>query len=144
MPCIVRGVLQRGRTTWYHLSETPETELHARLDVLEPIYARTQEGTFKVRVGQALEISVLKALTASKQPFLGGFSDLDKHDDGSPYTRVEPQEVVSGEKIEKGPLDYVMFQTGCVAGLEVKNYRERYEGHPSGNQHWNRAYITAL
>lgn len=117
------GFLQRGKTTWYYLPEANEAELYARLEVLEPIYARTQEGAFKVRVGQALEISVLKALTASRQPFLGGFSDLDKHDDSTPYTRVEPQEVISGKKIEKGPLDYIIFQTGCIAGIEVKNYR---------------------
>ena len=117
------GFLQRGKTTWYYLPETTEADLHARLDVLEPIYARTQDGDFKVRLGQALEISVYKALSATNQPFLGGFSDLGAHDDGSAYKRVEPQDVISGNKIEKGPLDYVLFQTDCIAGIEVKNYR---------------------
>jgi hypothetical protein len=30
---------------------------------------------------------------------------------------------VSGKRIEKGPLDYISFPAGFVAGIEVKNYR---------------------
>jgi hypothetical protein len=115
--------LQRGRTTWFHLAESEQEAVQNRLAELEPIYLRTQDGNFKRRVGQALEIAVMKALAMSEQAFLGGFSDLGEHDDREPYNRVEPPLTVSGKKIEKGPLDYISFPAGFVAGIEVKNYR---------------------
>jgi hypothetical protein len=115
--------VQRGNTRWFHLLETKDHEVNARLQELEPLYNQTQDGDFKVRAGQTLEIAVYKALTASGQIFLGGFRDLEEHNDGTLYSRIEPPTTVSGKTIQKGPLDYVVAQTGSVAGIEVKNYR---------------------
>jgi hypothetical protein len=61
--------LQRGRTPWFHLTETPEDDVQERLEILEPIYAKTQNGLFKQRVGQGLEIAVLRALKATGRLF---------------------------------------------------------------------------
>ena len=44
--------LKRGKTPWFHLSETAEGQVEERLKVLEPIYTRTQEGLFTQRLGQ--------------------------------------------------------------------------------------------
>ncbi|MGB7727500.1 MAG: hypothetical protein WBL50_05675 [Candidatus Acidiferrum sp.] len=115
--------LKRGNTHWFHLSDTPDERVQERLATLEPIYNRTQDGLFKGRLGQTLEIAVLKAIKASGRGFLGAYADLDEHDDSTPYTRIEPPLVISGNKIEKGPLDYVIFEPSGTGGIEVKNYR---------------------
>jgi len=114
---------RRGKTPWFHLSDAKPELIAARFAELEPIYAVTQDGGFSVRLGQALEIAVYKALSRGGQVFLGGFSDLPAHDDSRLYKRIEPPRMLSGKTIEKGPLDYIVAQTGCAAGLEVKNYR---------------------
>lgn len=82
--------LKKRKTPWYHLLEVKQDEVDARLKQLEPIYAATQDGEFSVRLGQALEIAVYKALAAGSQVFLGGFSDLAEHDDSKQYKRIEP------------------------------------------------------
>ncbi len=115
--------LWRGRTPWFHLSETTEAQIQERLNVLEPIYARTQDGLFTQRLGQVLEIAVQKALQLSDRDFLGWYDDLGEHDDSTTYHKIEPPLLISGRKIEKGPLDFVVFEPVGMAGIEVKNYR---------------------
>ena len=44
--------LKRGRTPWFHLKETPADEVEAWLEIVEPIYQRTQEPMFTQRVGE--------------------------------------------------------------------------------------------
>ncbi len=114
---------QKDRTTWYSLSGTPQEEVQARVAELEPIYARTQDGDFKVRVGQTLEIAVQKALRESGREFLGAYTDLEEHDDSTQYRKAEPPLVISGRRMRKGPLDFIVFEPGGAAGIEVKNYR---------------------
>src|ERR1700733_5390358 len=116
-------LLKRGRTPWFHLAETPFAEVEARLSVVEPLYLKTQDSMFTQRVGQALEIAVFKALSESGRDFLGSFPDLNEHDDSELYKKTDPPLVVSGKKIEKGPLDYVVFAPGGMGGIEIKNYR---------------------
>jgi hypothetical protein len=115
--------LKRGKTPWFHLSETAEEQVQERLAILEPIYTRTQDGQFTQRLGQALEIAVVKALKSSGRAFLGSYADLDEHDDSTLYRRVDPPLVISGSRIEKGPLDYIVFEPSGTGGIEVKNYR---------------------
>lgn len=115
--------IDRGRTPWFHLSITPMNEVEEWLEVLEPIYEQTQEPMFKQRLGQVLEIAVLKALKASERNFLGDYPDLDEHDDSALYEKTEPPLRISGKRIEKGPLDYVVFEPAGMGGIEVKNYR---------------------
>ncbi|HEY2547872.1 MAG TPA: hypothetical protein VGI46_17500 [Candidatus Acidoferrum sp.] len=115
--------IDRGRTPWFCLSDTPRDEVEEWLEVVEPIYEQTQEAMFKQRLGQVLEIAVLKALKASARNFLGDYPNLDEHDDSELYDKIEPPRNISGNKIEKGPLDYVVFEPGGRGGIEVKNYR---------------------
>jgi len=116
-------LIKRGKTPWFYLAETADEVVRARLDILGPIYDRTQDDAFTQRVGQALEIAVFKALKDSGRDFLGSYSNLSEHDDTTLYDRVDPPLVISGNKIEKGPLDFVVFEPSGGAGIEVKNYR---------------------
>jgi len=114
---------KRGKTLWYYLSETEQEEVQRRLAELEPVYDATQEGEFKVRVGQALEIAVERALKESGRDYLGTHGGLEEHDDSTLYKKVEPPLVISGQRMRKGPLDYIVFEPSGMAGIEVKNYR---------------------
>jgi len=115
--------LKRGRTPWFHLAETRADDVEEWLAVVEPLYLQTQEAMFTQRVGQALEIAVFKALKQSGRDFLGNFPDLDEHDDGELYKKLDPPLTISGNKMEKGPLDFVVFAPRGMGGIEVKNYR---------------------
>jgi hypothetical protein len=114
---------KHGKVPWYFLKETPKERVDKRLAELVPLHMKTQDGPFTHRLGQTLEIAVLKAIQRSGTAYLGHFADLEKHDDSSAYTKVEPPITVSGNKIEKGPLDFVIFPHGIPVGIEVKNYR---------------------
>ncbi len=115
--------VKRGKTPWFHLFETPAADVQERLAALEPIYLKTQDGMFSQRVGQVLEIAVLRALKGSGRAFLGDYPNLDEPDENGIYHKTEPALVVSGKKIEKGPLDYVVFEPYGMGGIEIKNYR---------------------
>lgn len=114
---------RHGKLRWYYRKEEKKTEVESRLAQLVPLHLKTQEPMFKHRMGQMLEIAVLSAVKGSGMGFLGNFSDLGKHDDSTPYTKVEPPQDINGRKMEKGPLDFVIFPRGISAGVEVKNYR---------------------
>ena len=101
---------------WYYLKVTGKEQREARLAVLEPLQRQTQEGTFKHRLGQTLEIAVMKSIERSGLNFLGHFADIDAHDDSTAYTKVEPPIDISGKRIEKGRLDFVVFPAGECAG----------------------------
>jgi len=109
---------------WYHLPETPESVIKARLAELEPIYQALQQRNFLLRVGQALEIAVYRALLGQNtMDFLGNFGDLDEHEDDELYRKEEPPSSISGQEIE-GKLDFIVFHSpGVRGGLEVKNVR---------------------
>ncbi len=99
----------------------------ARLAELEPIQLATQEPNFTLRIGQALEIAVFKALCGqTRLRFFGSYPDLDEHDDNELYTKEEPPSSLSGVKIRgERKLDFlVMDPVAGPAGLEVKNIRE--------------------
>lgn len=116
-------VERRGKVSWYYVKGTRKEVVEGRLALLEPLQRQTQEGMFKHRLGQTLEIAVMKAIQRSGLNFLGHFSDLNAHDDSKAYTRVEPPMDISGKRMEKGPLDYVVFPLGECVAIEVKNYR---------------------
>ena len=110
---------------WFYLRETADDERKQRLEELEPIYAATQDGNFRRRMGQTLEIIVYKALEKSGKGFFGGFTDLEEHDDSTPYQHIAPPSSIGGKKIKgKGKLDFVAFPNGLTAGIELKNVRQ--------------------
>ena len=123
-------VLRReNNIPWYHLNATPVDVVQQRLDQLRPIYSRTQEHRFKLRIGQALEIAVFRALQDLNADvpgvhFFGGFRDLDEHDDSTCYSKVEP-EIVSGRRAHRGVVDFVLAApSGTLAAIEAKNIRQ--------------------
>ena len=80
-----------------------------------------------LRVGQALEISVYKALLAQQNPdFLGSFINLDSHADGTLYEKEEPSSSLSGRHLPgKKKLDFLVRHASAGwAGIEAKNIRQ--------------------
>ena len=124
-------VIQRraGGVPWYHLRTTPDDVVQERLAELQPIYARTRDGNFLRRVGQALEIAIFRALrelhaASPEVEFFGGFRDLEAHDDSRRYSRVEP-DMISGEHIGGGWVDFVVTTPdGGRGAIEAKNKRQ--------------------
>ena len=114
---------------WYHLSRTPAQVVQHRLEEIQPIHARTLERKFVQRLGQALEIAIFRALQdlhadAPGVQFIGGFSDLDEHDDSTLYSKIEPQ-MVSGRRARHGMVDFVVTSpSGILAAIEAKNVRQ--------------------
>jgi hypothetical protein len=81
---------KQGKAPWYYLKETPKQAVEARMKVLGPLHVKTQEGMFTHRLGQTYEIAVMKAIKRSGLNFLGHFTDLGAHGDGTAYTKVDP------------------------------------------------------
>lgn len=115
-------------TSWYHLHDTPEHTIKRRLSELSPIHEAICRRDFGLRLGQALEIAVFKALRSQNTlPFLGHFHDLDSHGDDSLYRKEEPPRSISGRSLpgEKN-LDFIVGDLSSPGGMEVKNRREWY------------------
>lgn len=118
--------LKRHGVPWYHLTAMPQRSVKARLAVLQPIHAALQSGDLSKRIGQALEITVYRALIAQTRiTTLGAYLDLQAHDDATLYQKEEPPSALSGRR-SKGRLDFLLLthDHGIAAGLEVKNVRE--------------------
>jgi hypothetical protein len=125
---IAAGVMQRvmrQNAPWYHLAGADQAVIGARLQVLVPMHRDFQR--LGMRMGQALEIAVFKALRMQNQMmFLGHFKDLDAHDDSTLYQKEEPPQAVSANAMPGDrSLDFLAITTTAgLAGIEVKNIRE--------------------
>ena len=116
-----------GKVRWYYLSGVPEDKKIARFGELDAVYQRTQQKDFTLRLGQALEIAVSRALQGQVVfDSMGHYKDLEEHDDSTLYSKEEPPSLISGRAISgKRKLDFVLIGAGAVrAGIEVKNIRE--------------------
>lgn len=117
-----------GGGTWYALHDTPAATIKARLAEQLPVYGATQAADFKKRMGQTLEIAISRALDAQTglRDHLGGFLDLDQHDDSSLYSKEEPPRQLGRRRIGGDRrLDFlVRHETAGWAGIEAKNIRE--------------------
>jgi hypothetical protein len=81
-----------------------------------------------MRVGQALEIAVFRALSKGVAEghihFIGDYPDLATHGDATLYKKVEPLSI-DGKSAPNGKcLDFIAITDGTTAGIEVKNIRE--------------------
>lgn len=93
---VITGSSHSG-APWYHLAATPGVEVQRRLAELVPIHRATQQRPFLLRLGQALEIAVYRALTEqSAFHTFGAFRDLDAHDDAILYRKEEPPSSADG------------------------------------------------
>src|SRR6202022_4628246 len=79
-------------TVWFHLRDTPQATIDARLAEQLPVYQALKDDDFKKRLGQTLEIAVLRALQSQTElpDYLGSFLDMDQHDDSILYSKEEP------------------------------------------------------
>jgi hypothetical protein len=121
------AVRQDGSAKWYHLTAADAALVEPRYQEQRAIFVQLQEKRFTLRVGQALEIAVYRALLkATDLMVLGAYKDLDDHDDSALYSKEEPPSSVSGKSIPGDKrLDFVVaHRTAGLAGLEVKNVRE--------------------
>lgn len=125
---IREGIIAESRHSnapWYHLAAKPAAEVKQRLAELVPIHLAMQQRAFLQRLGQALEISVYRAL--KEQPAFhtfGAFLDLDAHDDATLYQKEEPPSSVSGRTMS-GRADFVLSTRDAgLTAVEVKNLRE--------------------
>jgi len=121
----VEVVKDKKGTPWYYLRGIPAEVLEPRLKELQALHEETQSKQFTLRMGQALELAVSKALLSQKHfHTLGHFTDMNDHDDSTLYKKEEPPSNISGKTCE-GKLDFVLFSgTAGLAGIEVKNVRE--------------------
>lgn len=110
---------------WHRLAATHDALVTERLAVLSPLHHSVSSGSWTVRLGQALEIAVYKALLACPQIItLGGFRDLAEHDDSTLYKKIEPPSVLSGNFLPGNQnLDFIVSIGGQLGGIEVKNKR---------------------
>jgi len=111
---------------WYFRSREPKERVEARLAVLTPIYRATIAHGFVARLGQTLEIAIYKALNASGLMFVGGFPDLNDHDDSTTYSKEEPPLRFSGREMPGDQrFDFLVFHPAAgPLGIEAKNVRE--------------------
>jgi hypothetical protein len=125
--------LQRPSGIWFHLDNTPQATVDARLQVLEPIYTGLHQGDLGPRIGQTLEIAIFHALRQQTAlSYVGGFPDLHTHDDSTLYSKSEPPASINGQSLGDERLDFVAFHpiAGAV-GIEAKNVREWVYPHRS-------------
>ena len=112
---------------WYYLSNTSAEIVSRRLSEQLPIFREFQHGNFGSRVGQCLEIAINRTLNDQNYfEYLGAFTNLEKHDDSSLYSKEEPPQSLSGNRLSGGKrLDFlVRHPEAGWAGIEAKNIRE--------------------
>ena len=119
--------LRQNDTPWFHLASTPEEVLQSRLNEQLSVFWAVHSGEFTTRMGQTLEIAVVKALMQQDcLEYLGGFDDLEDHDDSTLYSKEEPPRSLSGRRLPgKKRLDFLCLYRKCGGvAIEVKNVRQ--------------------
>jgi hypothetical protein len=111
---------------WYHRYNETKARVNQRLGLLKPIYAATNNPSLKLRLGQTLEIAIWRSLEQGPLDFVGGFPDLDDHDDSTLYSKEEPPLRFSGKKMPGDKrFDFLVFHPNAGSiGIEAKNIRE--------------------
>ena len=111
---------------WYHLPGADLETVESRLEEQLPTYRKLARKHRIMRIGQCLEIMVYRALRQQDAvEFLGGFPDLDRHDDSKMYSKREPPDMISGRSIAPKSLDFLLRHPEAGwAGVEIKNKRE--------------------
>lgn len=127
---VAEGVLMSHRVAahrppWYYLGNTVFDALTDRFNLLEAIQTEYSRNEFLLRLGQALEIAVYRALVAANHVFFGGYPALGLHDDSQLYSKQEPPNHIGAHAIPDARLvDYIVQHNGLWAAIECKNIRE--------------------
>jgi hypothetical protein len=113
------------RPPWYYLGNTLFADHAERYKELEAIQAAYSRNEFVMRLGQALEIAVYRALWTSGSIFFGSYPDLLTHDDSELYNKQEPPNHIGAYAIPDDHLvDFLVLHNGLWAAIECKNVRE--------------------
>lgn len=112
--------------TWLYLNNAPADLRQSRLAEQLELWRLTQDARLTMRIGQALEIAVYRAmLPQSSYSFLGAYLDLHKHDDKTLYSKEEPPSTLDGHSMGDRRFDFALSTTAAGwVGVEVKNKRE--------------------
>jgi hypothetical protein len=122
---IEEGLVVRKQAIWYHRADADTQAVADKLTTLIPLHDRTAAQPFTMRLGQTLEIAVFKALNESNLHFVGGFPDLDGHDDSALYSKEEPPRAFSNRRMPgERRFDFLAFHSSGPIGIEAKNIRE--------------------
>ena len=118
--------IERHDAPWYYLANTPRLIVEQRLEEQLRIYQGLQDGNLKSRMGDCLEIAIYRALLRQNTlEYLGGFKNLEEHDDSQRYSKEEPPQSISGKSLGKQKLDFLIYHKEAGwAGIEAKNVRE--------------------
>lgn len=108
---------------FFHRATASAQAVQEKIRVLDALHQETNTKPFTLRLGQALEIAVYRALCDMADidrgflPF-GAFLDLDEHDDATAYKQEPPPATVGRRKIN-GKLDFVVAWQGDIAAIRV-------------------------
>ena len=84
---------QEDNGNWFYLATEPRDLVQVRLAAQLPLWRLTQDKALTMRIGQALEIAVYRAmLPQNSYRFLGAYPNLSAHDDKTLYSKDEPRE----------------------------------------------------
>lgn len=123
---LVKDGVVHKQGDWFYLDGTPDAHVQKRIAEQASVHEAVNRHDFTMRVGQAGEIAVLRALrNQDTLEFFGNFPDLETHDDSSLYTKEEPPSSLSGRSLDgKQKLDFLVRDPIVGwAGIEVKNIR---------------------
>ena len=118
--------INTANVPWFHLADTPPATLQNRLHEQLPVFQCLQSRNLGFRKGQCLEIAIYKALLRQDPlEYLGNFTDLEKHDDSTPYSKEEPPQALSGRRLPGDQrLDFLIRHPNAGwAAIESKNVR---------------------
>lgn len=117
------AVIQTQNSHWLHLVDADPDKVAARMAELVPIWEAFTATPVSKRSGQALEIAIYRALLATETTVpIGGFQDVDAHDDSTLFTKQEIHHL-NGKTLAKEALDFIALTGGHFIGIEAKNVR---------------------
>ena len=118
--------IEKHKTHWYTLRETPKKEVQERIDEQGAVFSRLGISAFTKRLGQTLEIAIFRSLSEAGVDFLGSFPDLAVHNDATLYSKEEPPSHIGKNAIpDKSKVDFLYRSNASGwAAIEAKNVRE--------------------
>lgn len=116
--------LDHGNAQWLHLSDESPVRVAHRTAELQDLWTDFVSQKISRRTGQALEISIFRAIMAADGVVsFGGFADLTAHGDDKLYSKQEIHNF-DGKTLGKLALDFIIAVGGSYCGIEAKNIRQ--------------------
>ena len=121
--------------SWYCLPNVQIAIVRQRFQEQKSVHREFQKQNLNIRIGQCLEIAILKVLRQQDVlEFFGDFPNLDDHDDSTRYGKAAPPSSLSHHRLPNNQrFDFLVRSHGPEvgwAGIEDKNTRPwLYPGH---------------